>query len=130
MVNGKPMAPTPANIKHAHRLAVEIKEKIRHGVFSMAEYFPASGEASPITLADQLKTWLSTQRIEDSSRAGYTSAINFWSTADIEGEALGTFKLRGLLTSHLLAAIAALLARKGRFLEAAGASRPGRVTTA
>lgn len=58
MVGGKPMAPTPANIKHATRLVAEIKEKIRNGVFTWAEYFPASGESSPVTLSDQLKTWL------------------------------------------------------------------------
>lgn len=106
MVNGKPMLPTPANVKHAHRLVAEIKDKIRHGLFSMAEYFPASGEALPITLADQLNTWLATQRIEQSSRDGYIAAINFWCSADIEGEPLGTFKLRSIRASNLLTAIA------------------------
>lgn len=42
-LNGQPMAPTAANIKYAKRLVVEINRKIADGVFSMAEYFPASG---------------------------------------------------------------------------------------
>lgn len=107
LVSGKPMAPTPSNVKHATRLVAEIKEKIRNGVFTWTEYFPASGESSPITLDDQLKTWLSTQRIERSTRKGYNAGISFWTQAEIEGEPLGTFNLRVVRTSHLMAAIAA-----------------------
>jgi integrase len=39
MLNGEPMQPTPANLKYATRLSAEIREKINHGAFSMAEYF-------------------------------------------------------------------------------------------
>jgi integrase len=44
MVNNEPMKPTKANIAYAHRLADEIKTKIRLGTFSMVEYFPDSGQ--------------------------------------------------------------------------------------
>ena len=68
MLNGMPMAPTPANIKYAERLSAEIKEKIRLGLFSMSEYFPASGDTQEVnTIGTQLDTWLDAQRIEAST---------------------------------------------------------------
>lgn len=76
--NGAPMAPTPANIRYAQRLAAEIRERIQLGTFSMAEYFPADPEASTgvgVTLGRQLDTWLDAQRIEASTRAGYSSSV-------------------------------------------------------
>jgi integrase len=76
-VNGKPMPPTPANLKYAHRLIIEIGERIRTGTFSMAEYFPAGGNATTLTVKEWLETWLGTQRIEPSTRASYESALRF-----------------------------------------------------
>lgn len=100
-LNGRPMSPTPANIKYAHRLAVEIKDKIRHGTFSMAEYFPANGnQAGVLSVADQLKTWLEVQKIEPSTRAAYASAVRFWT------ETLGDTPLRSLKHSDILKAMA------------------------
>ena len=99
-LNGKALAPTAANIKYAKRLAVEIKRKIADGVFSMAEYFPASGDSAGLTVATQLDTWLTTQRIEASTRAGYTSAINFW-----KGQ-LGHLHLRLVKPSSIKTALA------------------------
>ena len=43
-LDGKPLPPTAANLKYAHRLAGEIRERIRFGSFSLAEYFPADGD--------------------------------------------------------------------------------------
>ena len=63
MLNGKPMPPTPANVKYAHRLALEIRERIRHGTFSMAEYFPASGEGAGLTVASRLDVWMDAQSV-------------------------------------------------------------------
>lgn len=100
MLNGAPMAPSAANVKHAHRLAGEIRDRIKHGTFSIAEYFPASGVASPHTVATQLDAWLSGQRIEASTRAGYESAIRFWKAT------IGDTSLRALKTSDCLVAIA------------------------
>ena len=108
MLNGMPMAPTPANVKYAERLSAEIKEKIRLGIFSMVEYFPASvSESTQHTLAFQLDQWLSAQRIEESTKAGYSSAIKFWKTAlcDDRGTLLGDIAIRGLKTSQILRAI-------------------------
>jgi integrase len=109
MMNGRPMPPTPANIKYAERLAAEIKEKIRLGMFSMAEYFPASvSESTQHTLSFQLDQWLSAQRIEESTKAGYLSAIKFWKSVgcDSAGTPLGDKAIRALLTSHIQRAIA------------------------
>jgi integrase len=108
-LNGKPMAPTPANIKYAERLAAEIREKVRLGSFSMAEYFPASGDTkSGNTVAIQLDAWLSAQRIESSTKAGYSSAIKFWKNVvcDARGTLLGDLALRALKHSHILTALA------------------------
>lgn len=101
MLNGEPMLPTPANIKYAHRLATDIKDKIRHDNFSLVEYFPASGDSGALTVGSQLDTWLAAQRIEQSTRSGYESAINFWKIAK-----LGDKPLRALKHSHILLALA------------------------
>ena len=81
VVNGKPLAPTPANIRYADRLLAEIKDKIRFGTFNMAEYFGGHVEnysAPTITVVAFMRYWLDAQRVEESTRAGYTTAINFW----------------------------------------------------
>jgi integrase len=106
MIGTEPMAPTPANIKHARRIAAEIHDRIRLGVFVMAEYFPANGNAHTGTLADQLQTWLAVVRAERSTLKMYKSGVRFWTTAEVEGKPLGLFHLRALRTSHLLLATA------------------------
>lgn len=101
MVDGRPMPPTPANIKYATRLRGEILDRIRHGTFSLAEYFPASAQGpTQLTVAGQLDTWLAGQRIEESTKAGYESAIRFWN------ERVGDKPLRSLKTSDILKALA------------------------
>lgn len=101
MVNNEPMAPTPANIKYAKRLGLEIREKIRAGTFSVVEYFPASGVASPTSVGAQLDAWLETEDIEGSTRSGYESAIRFWKAA------FGDKALRALKLSDILRPVAA-----------------------
>lgn len=101
IINGQPMLPSPANLKYAERLAAEIREKIRLGQFSMAEYFPASGDTqAQTTVADQMDAWLKAQRIEASTRAGYSSAIKFWTGH------VGDKALRGIKPSHIKTALA------------------------
>lgn len=79
LVEGKAIAPTPANIKYAIRLPAEIKLKIRAGNFVMREYFPEGGTvAAGTTVAHQLAHWLSVKVAENSTLAGYLSAIKFW----------------------------------------------------
>lgn len=108
MTNGEPMLPTPANLKYARRLIVEICERIRTGTFSMAEYFPASGMQTAITVSGWLETWLKTKRIEKSSRSGYKAATRFWASATVDekGNALGPMTLRAVKHSHILTCIA------------------------
>ncbi len=100
MLNGSPMKPTAPNVRYAHRLAAEIKQKIKHDTFSLAETFPASGSGGTLTVSSQLDTWLSTARIEDSTREGYLSVVRFWKTA------IGDRPLRSLKHSHILKALA------------------------
>lgn len=102
MIAGAPAAPTAANVKWAHRLADEIRQKMLHGTFSIAEYFPLTGAttAAPVTVGEQLDTWLAAQRIKASTRAGYQSVINFWKPL------IGPKALRALKHSDILAALA------------------------
>lgn len=101
MVNGVPAKPTPANVKWAQRLALEIRDRMRHGTFSLAEYFPLAGTAgAPTTVATQLDNWLAAQRIENSTRAGYASVLNFWKPL------IGDKALRGLKHGDILTALA------------------------
>lgn len=99
-----PFQPRFSRLRHlqcVRSLGVEIRERIRHGTFTLAEYFPASGAgAAPITVGAQLDTWLASQRIEASTRKGYESVIRFWKPL------LGDKALRGLKHSDVLTAIA------------------------
>ena len=109
MTNGAPMAPTPANIRFAERLVAEVREKIRLGTFSYAEFFPSGTNANTgvsLTFGRQLATWLDAQRIEASTRAGYGSACKFWREAVVDGLPLGERPLRTIKHSDLLRALA------------------------
>jgi integrase len=103
--DGKPMPPTPANVKYAHRLAAEIREKIRHDVFRYADYFPASKSATTgqgATVADRLDVWFdSLVGLEASTLKGYGVAKKWW-TAKI-----GDRPIRALVKSDVLNALAA-----------------------
>jgi integrase len=103
MLNGKPLKPTPVNLKHAHRVALEIRERIRCGTFSMSDYFPVTGNAGAgvITVSEQLDTFMEAQRLESSTKAGYSSIVTFWKNE------LGDRPLRALKHSDILKAIAA-----------------------
>ena len=110
IVNGMPLPPSPANLKYAERLAAEIREKVRLGQFSLVEYFPAAGDTQAQTsVGTQMDNWLKAQRIEESTRAGYSSGVKFWKEAscDDNGTPLGGLAVRGLKTRHILTAIAA-----------------------
>ncbi|QCP54546.1 DUF3596 domain-containing protein [Trinickia violacea] len=109
MVNGRPMPPTPANIRYAYRLAGEIRDRIRHGTFSMAEYFPRSGGTTSSSVKEWLDTWLAALRVEASTRAGYCAALRFWETVACDRhqtKPMGATPLRSLKHSHILTAIA------------------------
>jgi integrase len=98
-----------ANLKYAHRLAAEIRERIRFESFSLAEYFPDDGDVGqPHTVGAQLDDWLGAQRLEVSTTAGYLSAIRFWKAAlcDRRGSRLGDRPVRMLKHSDVLTALA------------------------
>lgn len=101
---GKPMEPTPANLKYAHRLAAEIRDKLRHGTFAYADYFPASLNATSgqgETVADRLDLWLGVQTDKESSTLkGYRVAVNFWKAQ------LGERPIKALVHSDILTALA------------------------
>jgi integrase len=100
-LNGVPLPPTAANEKRAHRIAAEIKDKIAHGVFVLAEYFPDDADAGDHALGARLDVWLGSQRVAKSTLAGYTSAVKFWK------EALDDHKsVRAILPSDIKTAIA------------------------
>lgn len=104
---GAVMPPTPANIRYAERMAAEIRERIRLGTFALVEYFSvAAPSGSGLTFGGQLDTWLAAQRIEASTRAGYSSAIRFWRGATVEGVPLGERPIRAVKHSDLLLALA------------------------
>jgi integrase len=100
MLNGVAMVPTAANIRYANKLAVEIRDKIAHDTFSMAEYFPASGSGGGLTVSAQLDTWLAAQRIEHSTRKGYMTCMRFWKAT------IGDKLVRTLKPSHAMTVIA------------------------
>lgn len=102
--DGKPMPPTPANAKYATRLASEIREKIKHGTFCYADYFPASPNASTglgTTVADQLDLWVKLQTDKtNSTRKGYKVAAEWWKAH------LGKKLVKALLHTEILTALA------------------------
>ncbi len=107
MTAGKPMLPTPKNIRYAESLVAEIRERIRHGTFVWAEYFDAGGDTGTgLSFGSQLDTWLKAQRIEYSTRAGYTSAIKFWKGAIVDGAPFGEKLLRAVKPSDFMLALA------------------------
>lgn len=70
-----PLSPTPANVRYAERLRLEILGKIERGTFVLAEYFPDSPRAekapepeagSPAgpTLGEVFEEWLNVKRPE------------------------------------------------------------------
>lgn len=102
--DGKPMAPTPPNLKYAHRIAQEIRDKIRFGTFVYADYFPASKTATTgqgATVADVLDRWrLALVGKEGSTIKGYDAAIRWWKAQ------IGPKGARGLVKSDVLLALA------------------------
>jgi len=114
MIDGKPLPPTAANMKYARMVSREIRERIRHGTFNINEYFPASSTGEGFTVKEWLDTWLNTQSIENSTKASYESAVNFWEHAAALVDkrkktiqsTIGSLDIHALKPSHLLTAIA------------------------
>lgn len=94
------MPPTPANLKFATRLVAEIRQKIRLGLFSMAEYFPDEAGHDATNLSAYLTGWEKTLRAPASTKAKYVSAAKFWRLH------LGTKSLPALKPSDIRKALA------------------------
>lgn len=84
MVAGEPVAPTPANLKYAARVADDIRRRIALGTFDMAEFFPHSARAQPAqapTVGNLLDDWLKSKgTLAPASQSQYASAVRFWKT--------------------------------------------------
>ncbi|QIL69594.1 tyrosine-type recombinase/integrase [Diaphorobacter sp. HDW4B] len=84
-IGGKVAMPTAANIKHAHRTALEIRNKINVDAFVLAEYFPDSPRAKQTIATDErnfgqwCELWLETKgRLAKNTRDQYRCALEIW----------------------------------------------------
>lgn len=82
-VNGKPIEPTPPNIKYANRVAGEIRRRIAQGTFVFADYFPDSKLAKdnehPATFGALADDWLKTKgTLTEATKDQYGTAARFW----------------------------------------------------
>lgn len=106
--NGKAIPPTPANLKHAERLVVEIREKIKHDIFVMSEYFPDEAGQDASSLSAYLDGWEKTLRAPASTKAKYASACRFWR------KNMPAVNLASIKPSHIRSALAKKLALSGK----------------
>lgn len=87
-VNGEPLAPTPANLKYAARVAAKIKDQIRVDPegFVLGEYFPDSPRAGKVKAGDMLfgeacAMYLGTKgRSAPRTVSQYRNALEVWKT--------------------------------------------------
>lgn len=102
--DGAPLAPTPANVKYARRLAIEIKDRIRLGAFVYADYFPASLNATSgrgTTVGEQIDLYIATLSDKaGSTLKGYKVAAEWWKAK------VGAKPLKALKHSDILLALA------------------------
>ncbi len=81
---GKPIAPTAANVKFAHRAIAQIRAEIRAGTFELARHFPDSPRAQlqPAevkTFGKLAAAWLATKgELSAASRGQYENAVEVW----------------------------------------------------
>lgn len=103
-VNGEPIKPTAANVKYAHRVAGEIREKIALGIFVLADYFPhaVKAEGAGTTVAWAIEHFKAAMRTEASTRKAYNSALKFWGDPE---HGLGKLPYRALKRSDILKAL-------------------------
>lgn len=98
---GDKLLPTPANLKYAARLVAEIRQKIKLGMFVMADYFPDEAGQDTSSVAAYLAGWEKTIRAPASTKAKYLSAGRFWR------QHLGTKPLASVKPSDIKTALAA-----------------------
>lgn len=89
-LNGQSLAPTPANIKYAHRLAMNVRRAIETGSFRWEDFFPESKHnikpEDPL-FADVAQQWLASKSasLTRATKSQYANAIKIW--ANIFGHA-------------------------------------------
>lgn len=109
---GVPMAPNPRNLSYAAKLVAQIREKIEHGSFVYADYFPASKTATTgqgVTVAERLQLWLEVQTDKESSTVkGYKAAVKFWKST------IGDRPVKALMHSEILKALSTKPAWTGK----------------
>jgi len=118
---------TAPNIKAANRIAAELRDKIRLGVFDYAAAFPHSKnipqaepqQPDPVqTIREYAKTWLKTLTGEKSTVDGYRTSIeNFWlnvvvltekdeATGEDKDVKLGDLAITAVRHTHIATAVA------------------------
>lgn len=84
-LNNEPLAPTPANVKYATRIAAEVRDKVRNGLFSYADYFPNSPRAQANqagTVAEFMDKWFLQLELKSSTLSEYKRMKDkFWKPA-------------------------------------------------
>ena len=89
LLDGKPLAPTPANLKYAERVAAEIRRRMARGTFELAEFFPDSKRLKPTevqTFGSLADLWLQSKgRLSAATRDQYLTAVRFWKRTLGEG---------------------------------------------
>lgn len=84
-LDNEPLAPTPANIKYATRIAAEVRDKVRTGLFSYSEYFPNSPRAQENvagTVGDFMDRWFDQLELKPSTLSEYKRMKDkFWKPA-------------------------------------------------
>lgn len=100
-VGGKPLPPTPANLRYAARIVAEIRDRLRHGTYRHADYFEADGTSRGDTVAQVLERWLATLVDRPASTLrGYRFATDWWRSK------LGDKPIARLVRSDILTALA------------------------
>lgn len=84
--DGQVMRPTPANIKYANRLALQIQKEMDAGLFDLGKHFPDIAAPSGLTVSDLLDAWFGAQRLAPSTLNGYKSVVRFWKEAQFEAD--------------------------------------------
>lgn len=98
-----PMPPTPANVKYAGRVAIEIRQKITAGVFEISDYFPHSTAAKPSDpaksdlLHDVMDKWIRLYPGRASTKKIYAMRINTFWKKHLENIAIRKIKYSDIL---------------------------------
>lgn len=81
-LDNAPLPPTPANVKYARRVALEIKAKVKSGEFAYKDYFPHSPMAkrdAPDSLAVFMDAWYAQLDFKTSTMKTYLRMKDsFW----------------------------------------------------